>query len=222
ACGLPASTTAATSPTAARGGLRRKPRPLSAATSGLGCGSITATLAGERPRRSQPSSMAPPILPAPARRMVPDRLARGSVFACGFAAELIAALMPVMPGSSGHPRPKSRAGQVRADVSAGSLRLPLGVEHGGIKRSARRLARPHHELESGEIPLAGVERRPQQRLALPPRGFDAAGEHQCVSIHDEPVLGPQIEMSDPHLLVDQRDQLLHLAAATLRHFELEG
>src|SRR5262249_53678655 len=37
-----------------------------------------------------------------------------------------------------------------------------------------------------------------------------------------PVLAPQIEMSDPHLLVDQRDQLLHLAAATVRHFELEG
>jgi hypothetical protein len=29
-------------------------------------------------------------------------------------------------------------------------------------------------------------------------------------------------MPDPHLLVDQRDELLHLAAAALRHFELEG
>ena len=29
-------------------------------------------------------------------------------------------------------------------------------------------------------------------------------------------------MSDPHLLVDHRDELLHLAPAALRHFQLEG
>src|SRR5262249_3607902 len=46
--------------------------------------------------------------------------------------------------------------------------------------------------------------------------------HQRVAIHDQSVLNPQVEMPDPHLLVDERDELLHLAAAALRHFELEG
>src|SRR6266508_5790402 len=62
----------------------------------------------------------------------------------------------------------------------------------------------------------------EQRLALPARCFDAAGKHQGVAIHNEAVLGPKIEMSNPHLLVDQRDELLHLAAAALRHFQFEG
>src|SRR6516165_7367173 len=98
-CGLTATTTAATSPTASRDALRRRPRALSAAISRLGCGSITAMFLGASPSASQ---------------------------------------------------------------------------------------------------------------------------HQRVAVHDQPVLNPQVEMPDPHLLVDQRDELLHLAAAALRRFELEG
>ena len=87
-CGLTASTAAATSPTESRGGLRRTPRSVSAAMPGLGCGSRTTTFAGESPSATQASSMAPPILPAPASKMVFERPAnrRG---VCGFAAELI-------------------------------------------------------------------------------------------------------------------------------------
>src|SRR5262249_7366995 len=100
------------------------------------------------------------------------------------------------------------------------LRLALRLEHGGVERLARRFARPAHKLEGGEIALAGIERGAEQRLALPARGIDATGQHQRMPVHDQPVLTPQVEMPDPHLLVDQRDQLLHLAAAALRDLEL--
>src|ERR1700752_3794212 len=85
--------------------------------------------------------------------------------------------------------------------AAWSLRLSLGLEHGGGERLTRGLVRPDHELEGREVALAGVERGSEQRLALPARGFDPAGEHQRVAIHDEAVLGPEVEMPDPHLLV---------------------
>src|SRR5262245_29837567 len=222
--GLTATTTAATSPTASRDGLRRRPRALSAAISRLGCGSITAMFLGASPSASQPSSMAPPILPAPARRMVPGRSARGCGFVCGFADELMTALPPVVPGSSRASTSQIvRGSSLRVTPAVvASLRLPLRVEHGGVERLARRLARPDDELEGGEVALAGVECGCEQRLALPARRFDAAGKHQRVAIHDQSVLNPQVEMPDPHLLVDERDELLHLAAAALRHFELEG
>ena len=75
------------------------------------------------------------------------------------------------------------------------------------------LAGPDHELEGREIALAGIERGDEQRLALPAGGLDAAGQHQRVAEHHHAFLGPQVEMADPQLLVDQRDQLLHFGAA---------
>ena len=40
--------------------------------------------------------------------------------------------------------------------------------------------------------------------------------------HHHVVARPQVEMPDPELLVDQRDQALHLGAAAIRHLEVEG
>ena len=47
------------------------PFAASALISWDGCGSITATRLGSSPPASQPVSIAPPILPAPASTMVP-------------------------------------------------------------------------------------------------------------------------------------------------------
>src|SRR5690349_1647713 len=74
------------------------------------------------------------------------------------------------------------------------LRLSLRLEHGGVERLARGLAGPDHELEGREVALAGIERGAEQRLALPARGFDPAGQHQRMAVHDQPVLRPQIEV----------------------------
>src|SRR5262249_49037172 len=90
----------------------------------LGCGSITAMFLAASPSASQPSSMAPPILPAPARRMVADRSARGRGFVCGFADELMTALPPVLPGSS--PQVGStRLAALFKPAELGQARVPL-------------------------------------------------------------------------------------------------
>src|SRR5262245_65967079 len=39
--------------------------------------------------------------------------------------------------------------------------------------------------------------------------------------HHQSVLAPEIEMADPHLLVDQSGQELHLGAAAFRRLDLE-
>ena len=91
-----------------------------------------------------------------------------------------------------------------------------GLEHRRVERLARAFPRPDHKLEGGEMPLAGVERGAEQRLALLAGGLDAARQYQRVAEHDDAFLHPQIEMADPHLLVDQRDQRRHLARAAAR------
>src|SRR5262249_61337754 len=40
--------------------------------------------------------------------------------------------------------------------------------------------------------------------------------------HDDAGLGPDVEMPDPHLLVDETDQPLHIGQTRLRHLHVEG
>ena len=68
-CGFTATTSVSAVP--ASFGLTRTPLAASALISGDGCGSITTTRLASRPPASQPVSIAPPILPAPASAMVP-------------------------------------------------------------------------------------------------------------------------------------------------------
>ncbi len=58
-------------------GLIFSPRRVSVLIALPGCGSSTIIFFGDRPRASQPSSMAWPILPAPSRTSGPGNLARG-------------------------------------------------------------------------------------------------------------------------------------------------
>src|SRR6266436_861114 len=93
----------------------------------------------------------------------------------------------------------------RREGTASSVRalgLSLGLEHGGIERLARRLTGPDYELKGGKITLAGVERSAEQALALATGGLHPAGEHEGVTVHDETVRKPEIEMADPQLLID--------------------
>src|SRR4051794_33323557 len=99
----------------------------------------------------------------------------------------------------------------------GALRLARGIEHRGVERFARALARPDHELERLEITLRGIERGVEERLALPPCYFDAPCEQQRVAEHHHAILDPHVEVANPKLLVDQGDQLEHLRAARVGH-----
>src|SRR5215470_5117712 len=100
-------------------------------------------------------------------------------------------------------------------------RLSAGFEHDRFKCLARALAGPQHELEGLVVTLAGVKRHAEQSLALGVRRRDAAGEHQRMAEHDDAVFEPDVEMSDPKLLVDERRKLGHFGAAALRHLEIE-
>src|SRR5262249_23874728 len=99
--------------------------------------------------------------------------------------------------------------------------LSLGLEHGGVERLARRLARPDHELKGGEIALACLERRAEQALTLAAAGLDDACQHLGVTVHDQAVRRPKIEVTDPHLLIDLRNQQLDFRSTALGHLELE-
>ncbi len=79
-CGFTAITSAATSPTSPLG-LMRTPRFASALIAFDGCGSSTMIFFGGSLRASQPSSMAPPILPAPTSTSAPGMAARDSCLA---------------------------------------------------------------------------------------------------------------------------------------------
>ena len=73
-CGFTATTSVSAVP--ASFGLRRTPLAVSALISSDGEGSTTITRFASRPPASHPVSIAPPILPAPARAMVPGRWVR--------------------------------------------------------------------------------------------------------------------------------------------------
>ena len=73
-CGFTAMTSAATGPTSPLG-LMRTPRLASALICFDGCGSSTMIFFGGSLRASQPSSMAPPILPAPTSTSAPGMVA---------------------------------------------------------------------------------------------------------------------------------------------------
>src|SRR6516165_7193765 len=210
-CGLTAMMIADASPMLPAGGLRRRPRLAKALNSRAGLGSRTAKFRASRPSASHPSSKAPPIFPAPTRRIVRDRWA---------SVRALVVVIASFPLPSACPGEVVDAGFPTGTCSPASS-LAGGLEHGGLERLARALAGPDHELKGREVPLAGIQRGPEQRFALPARGRHAPGQHQGMPVHDDPVLRPEVEMPDPHLLVDQRDQLLHGGVTALRHLELE-
>ena len=94
-CGFSATTSAATLPKSFGAGLSRTPFAASALISSEGYGSITATRFASSPCASQPDSIAPPILPAPASTMVPCR--SGSALA----GEVITTTFHVVPAKAG-------------------------------------------------------------------------------------------------------------------------
>src|SRR5258705_7799106 len=207
-------------PTSRAGGLRRSPRAANALTSTAGSGSIATTSCGARPSASQPSSIAPPILPAPTSTMVPDRSPSDCAPRAADAGVLMATLasVPRCNRSEAWKRGYRKLAEMNCGRPSG---LAGGLEHRGIKRVARRLAGPHHELERRIIALAGIKRGREQRLALPARRFDAAGKNQGGPVHHQAGLNPEIGMPDPHLLVDHRGELPNVVARALRRLELE-
>jgi hypothetical protein len=98
-CGFSATTSVSAAPMSF--GLSRMPLATSPKISADGAGSITTTRLGSRPCASQPVSIAPPILPAPARTMVPVMFFRALLFT---GVTTITAVVPAKAGTHNHRR----------------------------------------------------------------------------------------------------------------------
>src|SRR5262245_3724804 len=194
-CGFTATTIALASAILLRG-LMTTPRRASALMAFVGCGSSTTSRRGSSPRVSQPWSMAEPIFPAPSRTRRPESPRSG--LSADFARFMATIISPFAP-----------------------LCLPGCLEHRGVERFARGLAGPDHELEGRKIAFAGLECRPEQRLALFARGLRAACEHEGVSKHHNALGHPMIKVADPKTFIDQRDQRLHFSASPFGHPQIE-
>ena len=101
-CGFTATTSVSTSPASFGDGLRRMPCAVSALISPDGCGSITTTRLGSSPCASQPVSIAPPILPAPASAIVPWTFLRALVVFTALTTNTV--VVPAKAGTHNHRR----------------------------------------------------------------------------------------------------------------------
>src|SRR5690606_23060669 len=99
--------------------------------------------------------------------------------------------------------------------------LAFGLEHRRDESLAAILAGPDDELEGLIVALAGLERGAQQRLALT-LGGDGAVEHEALAEHDQAFASPDVEMAEPALLVDLRDEAIDLREPIVRDLEVEG
>ena len=99
-CGLTAITNVSTWP--ASFGLSRMPLAASMVMSADGIGSITTARVGSSPPASQPVSIAPPILPAPASAMVPVMFCKVLLLLTGLTTNT--AVVPAKAGTHNHSR----------------------------------------------------------------------------------------------------------------------
>src|SRR5690606_41038997 len=99
--------------------------------------------------------------------------------------------------------------------------LPFGLEHGRGQGLAAVLARPDDELEGLVVALTSLERGAEQGLALA-LGGDGAVEHEALTEHDQTFARPNVEMSEPKLLVDLRDETIDFREPVVGHLEVEG
>src|SRR5207302_1897678 len=154
-------------------------------------------------------------------------IARTIAAACGNAEERNRSVRPAMIEMTSTEEERFGASAARASTAECGFTAmtttfaPRSVSAFGLSLP-RRLARPDDELESREIALGGVERGCKNRFALPPGRRDAARQYQSMAEHDDAVLSPDIEVSDPQLLVDQCDQFLHLRQPRLRHLHVKS
>src|ERR1700722_20035146 len=120
--------------------------------------------------------------------------------------------------------PRERAcGQRTASTSGRSQsRTPRRFKHCGVHRLASGLACPHHELECWEVALTRIERSTEHCLALPNRSAAAAGKNKRIAKHYHAAPRPDIEVTDPQILVDEGDELPHVGKPQLRHSNVKG
>src|SRR5690242_18765249 len=214
-CGFTATTIVLAIPIVSRAGLRRTPSFARAATATEGCGSTTTIRRGSRPRLSQFSSSAPPILPAPMRTSGPE-ISESEPAAWTDACGDDVMAIPLLT-TAGRQEVINTG---RAGLSTLRSRLAGGLKHCSVERLAGALAGPEHELERLIVAFAGFERSGEQGFALRPRWGDATCQNQRVAVHRKTVLEPEIKMPDPKLFVHPGDELHGLRPAPVRDAQI--
>ena len=160
-CGLTAMTMAAALGSPRMAGLSRRPRSASAVICGDGCGSITATFAGPSPKRSQPSSRALPILPAPTSTSKPGKSCKSG----RRPAEGFEALIGVFSRHSGLPRSGERQIHNRSLGDCRGRQPPRSPI--GHPFRASRLARPGRTTRYASPEVSNMTESIASRADLP-------------------------------------------------------
>ena len=188
-CGFTATTSVSTAPRPSIG-LSATPLAASAVISGMDADRPPRRGADRARRPAIPVSIAPPILPAPASRMVPVMFCRVLLFQPSLSHNHSSSRRKPGPittgGSSGwrkgnkhrrireitrygsRPSPGRRAERCRsARLPEDALRLAHRIEHRRVHRLRGGLAGPHHELErrDNSVRRRGWRRRAWLRIA---------------------------------------------------------
>jgi PhoD-like phosphatase len=103
-----------------------------------------------------------------------------------------------------------------------SSSLASCFEHGCFKCLTRARAGPGYKLERRVVLIACVDGSGQEHLALSTGRLDPTGKQECMTKHNETICGPELEMSEPHLRVDHRNEALDLGVASFWSFKVEG
>ncbi len=149
-CGFTATTSVSTVPAVFTSGLSATPLAASALISGERYGSITATRRGSSPPESHPVSIAPPILPAPASRMVPVMFWRVLLLVIAAATNSVS--------SRRRPGPITTSGfsgwKAEQQASRGTAKS-RGMGPGSALRSGQRYALPRAALVRDDVGEGG-------------------------------------------------------------------
>jgi hypothetical protein len=110
----------------------------------------------------------------------------------------------------GKPSPEHRPGHVAAaddEDRSEAHASPAASTSAGVERVARLLVAPQHELERRVEPVAFGDRALDRELRHLQAEHALAAEHQPVAVKQHPAVRPDVEVAEPELLVDQREQL---------------
>src|SRR5579885_766628 len=126
------------------------------------------------------------------------------------------------PSRSARPSCRSRRGAPRRRSPRRRSRFADRIDHRGGHRLLGVLAAPEDELKGGVEALALIEGDVDQILDLLDAGAKRAAQQHGVAKGRGVVVGGEIEMAEPELLVDEGEQLVDGAAPPLRHLHVEA
>ena len=98
----------------------------------------------------------------------------------------------------------------------------LGFKHDRADRLGSGFAGKDDKLKSLVVAFACAHRAGENSLTLMAVQLGPAGEQNGMPEHDHSVARPNVEVPDPELLIDERDERSKLQKTRGRHFEVEG